>query len=91
MEARTSILDIEARLGFNFRRGLSKEQRAKKTATTSRLLKGLHSLNNKHVLSGHNEIRNSQEIKREAEELFNELGRHLWPFGEPIPTWLLQP
>jgi hypothetical protein len=86
-----SVADLETRLGFNFKNGLSKEHRAKNTKETSRLLEGVETLNKEHVLLGTTQIRNSQEIKREAEELFKDLGPALWPADGPLPTWLLQP
>jgi hypothetical protein len=91
LDCRASVIDLETRLGFNFKKGLSKEHRAKQTIETSELLEGIRVLNNAYVSFGLKEIRNSQEIKREAGKLFNDLGNTLWPAEGPLATWLLRP
>jgi hypothetical protein len=91
MDLPAPVADLETRLGFNFKNGLSKEHRAKNTKETQKLLEGIETLNDEHASLGITEIRKSQQIKREAEKLFNHLGPALWPADGPLPTWLLQP
>lgn len=95
MDPRTPIVKVEARLGFNFKRGLSREHRAKKIPQTNSLLKRIDTINQRFVTLDWNDICNSEDVRRAAEDLFNELGPSLWPdFDEvngPFPKWLLQP
>lgn len=93
MDSRTSILEIEAELGFNFVSGLSREQRARDTTETLHLLEGIETINRKYSTLTFSKIRRSQKIKRDAERLFKSSGPGLWPdqADQQAPTWLLQP
>jgi hypothetical protein len=95
MDSRTSILKVEARLGFNFSSGLSKEHRAKQTSETSHLLERIHRINEAYWTITWKEIRSSEGVRSESEKLLNDLGPTLWPdFDEikgPFPTWLFHP
>lgn len=95
MDSRTPIVKVEARLGFNFKRGLSREHRAKKIPQTNNLLERIDIINQKFVDLDWNGICNSEDVRCAADDLFNELGPSLWPdFDEvngPFPKWLLQP
>lgn len=95
MDSRTSILKVEARLGFNFSKGLSKEHRAKQTSETSHLLDRIHQINETYWALSWKEIRSSEGVRSAAEKLLRDLGPTLWPdFNKikgPFPTWLLRP
>ena len=95
MDCRTSILKVEARLGFNFKQGLSKEHRARQTNETGRLLKRIHQINEDYSHLNWKEIRSSEGVRSAAEKLLNDLGPTLWPdynkIKGPFPTWLFHP
>lgn len=95
MDCRTRILKVEALLGFNFKKGLSRERRAKKTPETNELLGRIDALNQRFGTLDWNAIRGSEDVRHTAENLFDELGPSLWPdideINGPSPTWLLQP
>lgn len=95
MDSRTSILKVEARLGFNFRKELSKDHRAKQTKETVHLLDRIHRINEAYSTLSWKEIRSSEGVRSEAEKLLCDLGPTLWPDFDkikgPFPTWLLRP
>lgn len=95
MDARASIKEAEARLGFNFKLGLARDGRAKTTKETAKLLEQIDDINQKFVAFRRSEIRKSEDLKRAANDLFEELGPSLWPSLDEInrnpPSWLLDP
>ena len=86
---------VEASLGFNFKKGLSRDSQAKNFPKTLELLNGIDRINQTFESLGWNENRNSEELRRSAEDLFDEVGPFLWPdFDQvkgPFPDWLLRP
>lgn len=95
MDSKTETHKVEARLGFNFKTGLSKDSRAKQTPATSQLLARIEQINKQYYHLDWNEIGDSKGIKNATLGLLSNLGPLLWPdfdnVNGPFPTWLLRP
>jgi hypothetical protein len=95
MDCRYSVLKAQAQLGFNFGRGLSREDRARKTDETGRLPVRIREINEAYGHLNLREIRNSEDFRLQAEQLFHDIGPALWPdfdkINGPFPPWLLRP
>jgi hypothetical protein len=90
-----SAKQLEARLGFNFQIGISKDPRAKKTPETFQLLQRVDEISTRYISYGIKRIRQSEGIKRRTLEILEDLGPTLWPdlheTGERDTSWLLAP
>lgn len=89
---RTPVLKVEARLGFNFKLGLSRDTRAARTDEIRELLEHIQAINRTYGSCSSTTIRHSPGIRSEAEKTFLALGPKLWPDFDKangaIPTWL---
>lgn len=89
MSRHVSILDIEASLGFNTTRGLSRCGDIK-IGVLNELRNGFDDINTRYVSYGNGQVKRSQGIRRHAIKLFYELGAELWP-NHCHPFWLFDP
>ena len=73
---------------------MSKEHRAKQTRETSHLHDRIHQINRAYSTLSWKEIRSSEGVRSEAENLLYDLGPTLWPDFDatkgPLPTWVFQ-
>jgi hypothetical protein len=90
-----SAKQLEARLGFNFQLGISRDPRAKRTPATFQLLQRVDEISTRYISYGITRIRKSEGIKRRTREILEDLGPTLWPdlneTGERDSSWLLGP
>lgn len=81
--------ELEARLGFNFTSGISRTRGARDFRVISELLDGIDEINTRYVAYGLKHIRISKRIKKQAEQIFYDLGPSLWPArDEGYCPWL---
>jgi len=91
-----SIKEAEARVGLKFK-GLSHspivQARQNYPSCVKDLIQGIIDIKTRDVNYGIRAIRNSDDIRRKANELFYKIGAELWPDDEKnlSPFWLLPP
>ncbi|GAB7323903.1 hypothetical protein MBLNU13_g07331t1 [Cladosporium sp. NU13] len=95
MPSKPSIKEVEAQLGFNFKSGLSVDQRVKEQVETLDLFNGINNIKETYKTIIRSEIYSSEDVRRDAEELFKQLGPKLWPdyvrTNSHPPAWLFYP
>lgn len=86
---------LEARLGFNFQLGISRDPRAKKTPETFQLLQRVDDISTRYISYGIKRIRESEGIRLRTLEILEDLGPTLWPdfdaTGKRNTSWLFDP
>jgi hypothetical protein len=89
---RPSAKTLEARLGFNFQNGISKDRRTKEFPEIVRLLERVEDIKARHKTLGVNEIRQSESIKQQTLEILEDFGPTIWPdldeTGKRNTPWL---
>jgi hypothetical protein len=90
MNVENSMTKLRARLGLKH---LPKKPTPGTPQVIGELLTGLTGINRRHSKNKTNKvIRASEGIRKDADELFNQLGSKLWPDSDgrvDFPTWLL--
>lgn len=92
MDMDTPMSKLKAQLGLDIPDSRSSKSRSAEPSVVVDLLKGLDLINKKYADHERKEIRSSQGIKREANELLDKLGPTVWPDSDENashPTWLL--
>jgi hypothetical protein len=90
MDAENSMTKLRIRLGLKH---LPKKQTSRTPQVIGELLTGLTRINRRYSKhKARKVIQASEGIRKEADELFNQLGSRLWPDSDErgdFPTWLL--
>jgi len=84
---------LEARLGFNFQQGISRDRRVTETPETSELLRRLDEINHRYQSYGIKKIRASKGLRCLTLKILEDFGPTLWPdldeTGKRNTPWLL--